>query len=636
MSDGSPSQLGWLEEARLQLARRRHVVLHGNIRDRFPDPEATAGRGDTHPPVHELVGRLLQRQGYEAVLLYDAADGWTLPGGDAAGGRRALDEALRPAEGAAVRADPDAGDGGVATARRGAARPVDLAASPPSMDLIAPATQLRQLLRQQNKLAAAVVRFPHRWLRADEEHQSDDERRALLLLEKALEEAAAMPATHARSGRRNALILLTPELSLLPPGLYHDNPHVAAVAVPRPDLRLRRSFWKTAMPNDAARAEELAIATEALTLLDLRAIKLMEAAEKLQQERPRELVRYFKHGVARDAWSDLDHDRIERANQDLSQRVIGQDEAVASVLQMLERARGGVSCAPAASGRPKGTFFFAGPTGVGKTELAKAVAQLLFGDESAMKRFDMSEFKEPHTTARLIGSPPGYVGHDSGGELTDFVRQQPFCVLLFDEIDKAHHRVADIFLQVLDDGRLTDSHGQTAYFDQALLIFTSNIGSNTLEHADNPSDDDADYDRIRQHFQDAVEAHFKSERPELMGRIGLRNVIGFDLLRPQHAREIVKKLLLQLAESACARHGLKAVKYRGIIDRVLHEMHRTGAWKYGGRELRNCVEALPGQALNAWIVAQRGRDLQSLTIRVTCDNPEGDPYVVLEAPGADT
>ena len=156
----------------------------------------------------------------------------------------------------------------------------------------------------------------------------------------------------------------------------------------------------------------------------------------------------------------------------------GQPQAVGKTLDILKRAALGLSGAQAASSstRPRGVLFFAGPTGVGKTELAKAVAELVFGDETAYLRFDMSEFAAEHSGDRLIGAPPGYVGYEAGGELTNAVRRQPFRVVLFDEIEKAHPRILDKFLQILDDGRLTDGRGVTTYFSECVLIFTSNLG----------------------------------------------------------------------------------------------------------------------------------------------------------------
>ena len=162
--------------------------------------------------------------------------------------------------------------------------------------------------------------------------------------------------------------------------------------------------------------------------------------------------------------------------EELHERVVGQDEAVKAVAEAVLRARSGLKD----PNRPIGSFIFLGPTGVGKTELARALAEFLFDDEHAMVRIDMSEYQEKHTVARLIGAPPGYVGYDEGGQLTEAVRRRPYSVILFDEIEKAHHDVFNVLLQILDDGRLTDGQGRTVDFKNTIVIMTSNVGSHRI------------------------------------------------------------------------------------------------------------------------------------------------------------
>src|SRR5207302_1744221 len=173
---------------------------------------------------------------------------------------------------------------------------------------------------------------------------------------------------------------------------------------------------------------------------------------------------------------ESEKERLLRLEDELGRRVIGQREALAAVANAVRRARAGLQD----PNRPLGSFIFLGPTGVGKTELARALAEFLFDDEHALVRLDMSEYMEKHTVSRLIGAPPGYVGYDEGGQLTEVVRRRPYCVVLFDEIEKAHADVFNILLQVLDDGRLTDGHGRTVDFKNAVIIMTSNVGSAAL------------------------------------------------------------------------------------------------------------------------------------------------------------
>ena len=218
----------------------------------------------------------------------------------------------------------------------------------------------------------------------------------------------------------------------------------------------------------------------------------------------------------------------------LHKRVIGQEEAVQAVADAVLRARAGLKN----PSRPTASFIFSGPTGVGKTELAKALADELFDDENAMIRIDMSEYMEKHSVARLIGAPPGYVGFDEGGQLTEAVRRRPYSVILFDEIEKAHHDVFNLFLQILDDGQLTDSHGRTVSFKNTIIIMTSNVGSSMLLEEIRSGMQDS---RIRENMLTALQAHF---RPEFLNRVD--GVLVFHALQKKEIVQILDLLLADL------------------------------------------------------------------------------------------
>ncbi len=245
--------------------------------------------------------------------------------------------------------------------------------------------------------------------------------------------------------------------------------------------------------------------------------------------------------------------KLLRLEEHLHQRVVGQDEAIQAVSDAVIRARSGLKD----PNRPIGSFVFLGPTGVGKTEVGRALAEFLFDDEAAMVRLDMSEYMEKHTVARLIGAPPGYVGYEAGGQLTEAVRRHPYCVILFDEVEKAHHDVFNILLQILDDGRLTDGHGRTVDFKNTIVIMTSNIGSQAiLSH--NGGDSPEVYARMRDGVLEAVRQHF---RPEFLNRIDeivvfhsltrdqLKQIVGIQLARLR-ARLAERKIDLELTDSA--------------------------------------------------------------------------------------
>jgi ATP-dependent Clp protease ATP-binding subunit ClpB len=213
----------------------------------------------------------------------------------------------------------------------------------------------------------------------------------------------------------------------------------------------------------------------------------------------------------------------------LHARIVGQDEAVAAVANAIRRARAGLQD----PNRPLGSFVFLGPTGVGKTELARALAQFLFDDEHAMIRIDMSEYQEKHTVSRLIGAPPGYVGYEESGQLTETVRRRPYAVVLFDEIEKAHPEVLNVMLQLLDDGRLTDGKGRTVDFKNTVVIMTSNVGSQYIAERALRGESSLD-EGTRRQLMDAMRQHFK---PEFLNRID--EVIFFHALSRQDIRKII-------------------------------------------------------------------------------------------------
>jgi ATP-dependent Clp protease ATP-binding subunit ClpB len=267
-------------------------------------------------------------------------------------------------------------------------------------------------------------------------------------------------------------------------------------------------------------------------------------------------------------------DKLLRLEELIHQRVVGQDEAVRAVADAVLRARSGIKD----PNRPIGSFMFLGPTGVGKTELARALAATLFDDEANMVRIDMSEYMEKHTVARLIGAPPGYVGYDEGGQLTEAVRRRPFSVLLFDEIEKAHNDVFNILLQVLDDGRLTDSHGRTVDFKNTVLIMTSNIGSQHILEAQQSG---ASYEQMRSMVMMELRKQF---RPEFLNRVD--EVVVFHALGDDHLARIVEIQLDRLRKRLTERRITL-----GVTPQALSVLARWGYDPvYGARPLKRLIQ----------------------------------------------
>jgi len=233
--------------------------------------------------------------------------------------------------------------------------------------------------------------------------------------------------------------------------------------------------------------------------------------------------------------------RLLRMEDELHKRVIGQEQAVKAVSQAIRRTRAGLKDPK----RPGGSFIFAGPSGVGKTELSKTLASFLFGDEDALIHLDMSEYMEKHTVSRLVGSPPGYVGYEEGGQLTERVRRKPFSVVLFDEVEKAHPDVFNTLLQILEDGRLTDSQGRQVDFKNTVIIMTSNLGTRDISKGPgigfSTGGDAIDYDRMKAKVQDELKQHF---RPEFLNRID--DIIVFHQLTKDEIVEIVDLMLARV------------------------------------------------------------------------------------------
>jgi ATP-dependent Clp protease ATP-binding subunit ClpB len=286
--------------------------------------------------------------------------------------------------------------------------------------------------------------------------------------------------------------------------------------------------------------------------------------------------------------------------EELHRRVIGQDEAVTAVAEAVIRARSGLKD----PNRPIGSFIFLGPTGVGKTELARALAEFLFDDEHAMIRIDMSEYQEKHTVARLIGAPPGYVGYEEGGQLTEAVRRRPYSVILFDEIEKAHHDVFNVMLQILDDGRLTDGQGRVVNFKNTIVIMTSNIGSHRiLEYRGGFAGEG--YERMKEAVLGEMRQHF---RPEFLNRVD--EIIVFHALSEEHLKKIVEIQLQSLRRRLAERH----IEIE-LTDAAKTHLVRAGYDpNYGARPLKRAIQREIETPLGRRLLKGEVRDGQKVLV----------------------
>ena len=278
-------------------------------------------------------------------------------------------------------------------------------------------------------------------------------------------------------------------------------------------------------------------------------------------------------GIPVERLIESESSKLSKLEESLSRQVIGQDKAISSVASAIRRSRAGLGDI----GRPIGSFLFLGPTGVGKTEVARSLCQQLFDDEHAMVRIDMSEYMEQHAVSRLIGSPPGYIGYDQGGQLTEAIRRRPYSVVLFDEIEKAHPDVFNILLQVLDDGRLTDGQGRTVDFSNTIIIMTSNVGSQLImdySGEDLTELDDKVLDILRKHF-----------RPEFLNRID--DIVLFDRIRPEAMNAIVDIQLIKVAKQIKDSRDIELDFDNSLKEMLAHDGYNPA---FGARPLKRLIQ----------------------------------------------
>src|SRR5882672_11316833 len=300
--------------------------------------------------------------------------------------------------------------------------------------------------------------------------------------------------------------------------------------------------------------------------------------EEVTEEDIAEVVSSWTH-IPVSRLQEGERQKLVKLEEHLHLRVVGQDEAIKAVANAVRRARAGLQD----PNRPLGSFIFLGPTGVGKTELSRALAEFLFDDENAMIRIDMSEYMEKFSVSRLIGAPPGYVGYDEGGQLTEVVRRRPYQVILLDEIEKAHPDVFNILLQVLDDGRLTDGQGRTDDFKNTVIIMTSNVGSQLISAVSSGQEDKAAYEAMKRQVTEALRAQF---RPEFLNRVD--EIIVFHALTDEHLAQIVELLLASL-ERRLAEQDLALELTPAARSLIVREGTDPA---YGARPLKRTIQRL--------------------------------------------
>lgn len=369
---------------------------------------------------------------------------------------------------------------------------------------------------------------------------------------------------------------------------------LAGFKVPDNFKKLEETIWKLkAEKEEAVKAGDFAQASLLNKEQEETRQKLMNARKRFQKNNSKKHLRVEEEHVAEviSAWTKIpvqklaqsETERLKHLEATLHKRVIGQEEAVTAVAKAVKRGRVGLKD----PNRPIGSFLFLGPTGVGKTELSKALAEALFGNEESMIRVDMSEYMEKHSVSKMVGSPPGYVGHEEGGQLSEKVRRNPYSVILFDEIEKAHPDVFNILLQVLDDGHITDSQGRKVDFKNTVIIMTSNAGAKAIIEPKKlgfvlNEDAESDYKRMKSNVMNEVKQIFK---PEFLNRID--ETIVFHALTKEHMKKIVGLLCKELIHRVKKQLDIKLVIRNSVKDLIVEKGTDT---KYGARPLRRAMQ----------------------------------------------
>ena len=438
-----------------------------------------------------------------------------------------------------------------------------------------------------------------------------------------------------QSHGRHRFVILFPEEGRIPAPFLRGCPGVSRFPIPMPEQTDRRNWAEVNLSSqledpfgvlDREQLSRITGTTEGLHWQDLQV--LARVAEQEHSTKIDDLVRRFKFGDSRNYWGELlgDRDRLVAAHSTFvdpgnEDAIFGQDEAVEKALQVVSKACLGLGeVTTPGYNRPRGVLFFVGPTGVGKTMLAKKLAGLIFGTQENCLVLDMSEYSQPQSEARLVGAPPGYVGHEDGGQLTRAMRSRPFRVVLFDEIDKADESILTKFLQILDEGRLTDGKGQSCHFSDALVIFTSNAGALELPvdngtvsvHRDSAIEVLSDY--YVEHLKQAGQF---AKRPEILSRVGLANVVPFRHIAARGHVEHMARGLFNRLRRRFEEHDVPLHIADEEEARLVAHVVENSAWQdFGMRNVRQTMESLVVEPLAQAMIANRAKEPMMVTL---CD-----------------
>ena len=429
----------------------------------------------------------------------------------------------------------------------------------------------------------------------------------------------------------NTLILIVNKFNDIPAWFFLNNPNVRMISIPNPDRNIRKMYiennYKIFLENtspEAVKAQNKFVdLTESMKILELNELRRLYDKSNIPLEEIADVIAIYKYGFKENKWAQIKDSLCDDMRAEIEKRVKGHEQAIDKIVRVIKRAVVGLSGLQHSSNtKPRGILFLAGPTGTGKTEIVKAVTELLFQDEKALIRFDMSEYTAEHADQKLFGAPPGYVGYDNGGQLTNAVKNNPFSVLLFDEIEKAHPNIMDKFLQILEDGRMTDGQGNTVYFTETLIFFTSNVGISreiTDPHTgriigrENIVAPGEPYNVIQAKVEEAMKTYFK---PEVINRIG-ENIVVFNYISQSASEGIAKSQIERINTNL-----RKGNKITINIDDGAYQLIYSFCWQdkprsNGGRGIGNVIEEQYLNPLAEYIFDNNCRENDSISIRAS-------------------
>lgn len=442
------------------------------------------------------------------------------------------------------------------------------------------------------------------------------------------------------NGLHNIMFLVAEKSNDIPAWFYLNNPRVKTITIPTPDRNIRRLYIDGVYDDfdgnsgeetseEIERNKDLFVSyTDGFRLVDLESLKILMNREEIPVARISKGISKFKYGIEDNPWEDDSlRSELTTLEESLKKRVKGQDSAVSKAASIIKSAVLGLAGLQHSSSKskPRGVMFLAGPTGVGKTELAKAISEWIFKSDSHVIRFDMSEYSQAHTDQRLLGAPPGYVGYEQGGQLTEAVKRDPFAVLLFDEIEKAHPLIMDKFLQILEDGRMTDGKGETVYFSDCLIIFTSNLGMIQEDedstgkpikvkipygsdgcNEENDELAEVKYDQYSKMLLGGIDKYFveKLQRPEIKNRIG-ENFIVFNFISYEAAKTIADKQIKTIIRNIKEQKNINLRFTSGALEQIYSVIRQDEHISQGGRGVGNVIENMVLRPLSNYLVENR-------------------------------